>query len=80
MLYYAEKFTGTKKNRPEINRLLSEIGLRETLIFTKLSLICMECKKLSSFLIMTAKLFLVDINFYTNNRRRILVDYDYADC
>src|SRR5690625_7720856 len=33
---YAEKFTGTKKNRPEFKRLLQDIEPGETLVVTKL--------------------------------------------
>lgn len=33
---YFDKFTGTKKHRPELDKLLSEIGSGDTLIVTKL--------------------------------------------
>src|SRR5699024_605783 len=33
---YAEKFTGTKKNRPEFNRLLHDIEPGDTLVVTKM--------------------------------------------
>ena len=33
---YSEKFTGTKKDRPEFNRLLNEIEPGDTLVVTKL--------------------------------------------
>lgn len=33
---YAEKFTGTKKNRPEFKRLLHEIDSGDTLVVTKM--------------------------------------------